>query len=998
MSDRMAPIPFGELMNWILSERERSGSVFGVRFPYRHDGGALSFLGEKIETPFGPAAGPHTQLAQNIAAAYYAGARFFELKTVQTLDGPDLPVPKPCIDARDECYNAEWSTELYVTQALDEYIKAWFILKLISKEFALGGGSGFIFNMSVGYDLDGIMSPKIDSFIEGLKDASKTEIWHECAGWARANISRFKNIDAPYIDGISPRVCNSITLSTLHGCPPQEIERIAVYLIEKKHLNTFIKCNPTLLGYDFARKTLEALGFGYMSFDSRHFDEDLQYKDAVPMLKRLQTLARENKLAFGVKLTNTFPVDNPRDVMESDEMYMSGRALFPLTAEVARRLAKDFDGGLRISWSGGADAVNIESLFNAGIWPITLATTLLRPGGYQRMKQIAEKLAKCGYGEFCGVRVKGIEKIAKDSLVDSYYRKPLKLPESRKLGKPVPLTDCFIAPCSEGCPINQDVPEYVALVGEKSYAEALRVILDKNPLPFVTGTICSHRCMTKCTRNFYDEPVAIRAAKLEAAERGIKTVIKEIKSPTPKTDAAAAIIGGGPAGLACAYFLCRNGIKATVFDSGDKLGGVVRKIIPDFRIASEAVDMDVEIARAMGAEFVTNSPQTSVNELKGKGYKYVVFATGAWRHGSLKLEKGKAVEVFDFLGGFKNAREKLTLGKNVAVVGGGNTAMDAARAAVRVRGVENVCLVYRRTKQFMPADAEELELAVRDGVEFKELLAPISLEGGKLTCAKVRLGEPDESGRRAPVVTDDTVEIPADTVISAVGESVETGLFEKNNIKTDKKGRAAVDENTLATNIEGVFIAGDARRGPATVVEAIADARRVADAIARAENIAVEDEARYSGDPDEAAAKKGALKFAKEAKCEAERCLECSTICENCVDVCPNRANVDVYVPGSTMAQIVHIDMMCNECGNCVTFCPWNSAPYRDKFTYFSCEKDFADSGNNGFLKLDSGGYKIRLDKKVFTTRADGRDKKLPKELAEIIRSAEEQISLMGSK
>lgn len=219
MSDRMTPIPFGMMMDWIVKDMNNEKGMMGVRRPRKADGRKLAFLGETIEAPFGPAAGPHTQLAQNIAAAYAGGARFFELKTVQTLDGPDLPVSKPCIDARDECYNVEWSTELRVEEAMAEYIKAWFALKLISKEFGLGDPDGFMFNMSVGYDLEGIKSQKIDSFIEGLKEASQTRAWKECREWALANISKFKNIDKAFVNGVSPKICGSITLSTLHGCP-----------------------------------------------------------------------------------------------------------------------------------------------------------------------------------------------------------------------------------------------------------------------------------------------------------------------------------------------------------------------------------------------------------------------------------------------------------------------------------------------------------------------------------------------------------------------------------------------------------------------------------------------------------------------------------------------------------------------------------------------------------------------------------------------------------
>ena len=356
MSDRMTPIPFDSLMRWILTEQKQSGTVFSVARPFvAPEGKRLDLFTEHLETPFGPAAGPHTQLAQNIIAAYYAGSRFFELKTVQTLDGEDLPVSKPCILAEDECYNVEWSTELYVPQAFDEYVKAWFALKLISREFGLGKPDGFMFNMSVGYNFEGITSEKIDSFIEGLKDAKNTPVWKECVEWAKANLDRMSHVDGAYIDGISPHVCTSITLSTLHGCPPQEIEKIASYLINTKKLNTFVKCNPTLLGYDFARSTLDEMGYDYISFTDFHFNDDLQYRDAIPMFKRLLSLAGENGVTFGLKLTNPFPVDIKCNELPGNEMYMSGKSLFPLTMELACRISKTFDGKMRISFSGGAD-------------------------------------------------------------------------------------------------------------------------------------------------------------------------------------------------------------------------------------------------------------------------------------------------------------------------------------------------------------------------------------------------------------------------------------------------------------------------------------------------------------------------------------------------------------------------------------------------------------------------------------------------------------------
>ncbi len=969
MSDRMTPIPFASLMNWALTEKKRSGAIFGVRRPFAaKDGKLLDLFHEHLETPFGPAAGPHTQLAQNLIAAYYAGSRFFELKTVQTLDGEDLPVAKPCILAEDEGYNVEWSTELRVPEAFEEYVKAWFAIKLLSWEFDLGRPDGFMFNMSVGYHFEGITSKKIDDFIEGLKDASHTPIWEECRRWAREHLGLFTKVDAKYIDGISPNVCTSITLSTLHGCPPQEIERIASYLIQEKKLNTFVKCNPTLLGYAFARKTLDAMGYDYISFTDFHFKDDLQYRDAVPMFKRLLSLAEENGLAFGLKLTNTFPVQIKRNELPGEEMYMSGRSLFPLTMELAHRISKTFDGKMRISFSGGADSYNIAALFNAGIWPVTLATTLLKPGGYQRLTQIAEKLYSEEYLPFTGVSVGRIERLALRARTDERNVKAIKPLPVRKMEKKVPLTSCFVAPCENGCPIAQDIPEYIKLVGQGKYAEALRLIVEKNPLPFTTGKICAHRCMDRCTRNFYDSSVHIRDAKLLAARRGYEGLMETLK-PAAKTGGKAAVIGGGPAGMASAFFLARQGVDVTLFEKREKLGGIVRYVIPGFRIADFGIDRDVSIMERMGVTVKTNTAAPSVAELKKQGFESVVFAIGAWKHGALRLEQGESVHVLEFLEQYKQ-NGNLELGKNVVVVGGGNTAMDAARAARRVKGVEHVYLVYRRTARYMPADEEELRLALADGVEFMELLAPYSLENGELICKQCVLGEADASGRRSPVETETVVRVPCTTLISAIGEKVDAEQFAANGLAVSERGRAVVAPDTLETSQKGVYVVGDANRGPATVVEAIADARRVADAVAGKYNYEIPAEARQCAEG--CLERQGILHGYDDAGKEVDRCLGCSTICECCVQVCPNRANVAIRVPGVEMPQIIHVDKMCNECGNCLVFCPYDSAPYKEKFTLFATEAEFDGSGNKGFLPLGGRKFKIRLDQVETVTLDQG--------------------------
>ncbi len=959
MSDRMTPIPFAGLMNWALSEYRENGTVFGVSKLYRPALGAVpnTLFGESLALPFGPAAGPHTQLAQNIIAAYCAGSRFFELKTVQILDGEDLPVAKPCISAADECYNVEWSTELRVDDALAEYIKAWFALKLLSCELAQGADDGFIFNMSVGYDLAGIQSEKIDAFIEGLKDARSTAIFEECRAWALANLHRFEHVTAKDVDAVSPVVCRSITLSTLHGCPPAEIERIATYLLCEKGLNTFIKCNPTLLGYEATRKTLDALGYDYIVFDEHHFNEDLQFADAIPMLRRLGALAQDKGLAFGVKLTNTFPVDIAANELPGNEMYMSGRSLFLLSLQVAQKLSEAFDGALRISYSGGADNHNIAQLYQAGIWPITLATTLLKPGGYNRLAQMADALGALGAAPFAGVDSAMLAKLFAKAMRDPYYKKPLKpLPVRKSAGK-VPLLDCFSAPCRGGCPIEQDIPAYLRLVKAERYDEALQVILERNPLPFITGTICAHPCMGKCTRVFYDSSVAIRAAKLKAAESAFDAVLPTL-TVQRKADRCVAVVGGGPAGMAVAYFLAREGASVTIFEKRAALGGVVRHVIPAFRIDTKAIEKDEAFLKALGVNIVTNTEIRSLDQLSG--YDNVVLAIGAWQPTAYAIDGIQVLDAVAFLEECKAKNFAMDLGENVAIIGGGNTAMDAARAAVRVTNVKTVRLVYRRDQRNMPADEEELALAIADGVELCELCAPIAWQSGILTCEKMRLGARDAAGRMRPEGTGIHFGIPADSIIAAVGETVDTALLNTFGIKSTEHGMPMVNTETMQAVLRpDIYVLGDARRGPATVVEAIADAARAAKQILHAKFDRYA--ALNNGDEAQARANKGVL--------GSKECLACSTVCENCVDVCPNRANVSVRVEGFSQAQILHIDGMCNECGNCETFCPYESRPYKDKFTLFWSEADLINSTNEGFALLEPDGFvcAVRLGGKMGT-------------------------------
>ena len=690
------------------------------------------------------------------------------------------------------------------------------------------------------------------------------------------------------------------------------------------------------------------MGYDYIVFDEHHFNEDLQWADAVPMFERLQALADSKGLEFGLKLSNTFPVDTTRGELPNDEMYMSGRSLFPLTIEMCHRISRQFQGKMRISFAGGAEYFNCDKLFAAGIWPITVATTILKPGGYNRLLQMVEKVEHMTYKPFCGTDTQSICEMSTASHTDVHHVKPIKPLPSRKSEKNVPWIDCFSAPCKGGCPIAQDIPEYLELVNKGLYGPALKLITEKNPLPFLTGTICAHRCQNKCSRNFYEESVHIRDAKLVAAKNGYSAVMANIRPTEKISGKKAAIIGGGPTGIAAANFLARAGIAVTIFEREKELGGVPRHVIPSFRIANETIAKDIAMMEKYGVEVKCGAPAPSVDELKKQGYTHILFAVGAWKPGKLDIA-GDVAGAIQWMKGVKAGN--ISVAGNIAVIGGGNTAMDAARLAKR-SGAKNVTLVYRRTRKYMPADEHELALALADGVTFAELAAPVKQADGVLTCEKMVLGEADASGRRSPVGSGEFFEIPCDLVISAVGEQVDDALMAANGIELDKKGRPA-----FKTNIEGVYAAGDATRGPATVVEGIADAAAFAAEVIGAPHTYEIPAQAYVTIAD-AAAKKGTLKMAEYPCHEGQRCLQCKTVCENCVDSCPNRANVAIAMADGKH-QIVHVDKMCNECGNCTQFCPYSSEPCHDKFTLFQTAEDMVDSHNAGVLFL--GGDKVRV-------------------------------------
>ncbi len=1028
----MRPIPFGELLTRIMGEFRNHDSIFSIdkaQF-YKDDRkNTVNVFSQSCTTPMGPAAGPHTQLSQNIVASYLVGARFIELKTVQIMD--HLEIAKPCIDARDEGYNVEWSTEYTLEKAYDEYLKAWIVLHMI--ESAMEGKvvekPSFIFNMSCGYNLEGIKQEKMQIFIDSMIDAGKKPLFDEYINEAKALLDEgiLEGSDwegreecvRKTLDKISRNICPSVTVSTMHGCPPKEIEAICSYLLTEKKLDTFVKLNPTLLGYDTVRKVLDDLGFNYVVLKRESFEHDLQLSDAKAMLHRLVELAGKEGRKFGVKLTNTLGNVNPQDVLPGDERYGSGRILLPLSTRVALILSEEFNGTLPISYSGGVSALSVKELFEIGIHPITLATDMLHPGGYAKMKQLCEicKEAPEAWKKET-IDVSRLRKFVEEvSSPKGIAGKEFRGTNSSKVGTPLSLFDCYVAPCVEACPIHQPIPEYVALAGEGRLAEALSLIYTSNALPNITGWICDHQCQNHCTRMDYEGPVQIREVKRIAAEKGFDEFKASMwEKPDEPADVKAAVIGAGPAGLAAAYFLALAGFDTSVFEKEKNAGGVVANIIPEFRIPLEAVEKDVQFIKDNGVKFNFGTEKT-IKELRDEGFEYIFVGVGATASNDPHVSgNGPRESAISFLLRSKNG-EKIDLGKNVVVVGGGNTAMDAARMAIRTQGVESVTVVYRRSQSEMPADREEYEMALSDGVKFLFLANPSDVTDGIMNVKKMVLGEKDASGRRKPVESGETFSLDCSYMISAIGEKADQNVLDAIGVGEEGK----------------VYIIGDTKTGPSTVVRCIASAQSaVDDAIdkvyedilsqdddekecdcegectcsSQEEEVIEEDEdideIRSEEDDFFASIREkkssvllSASKTSKDfLKTEAKRCLECSYYCNKCTEVCPNRANVMLDMRDTGLFddpfQILHLDAYCNECGNCAAFCPHDGGPYLKKFTLFSRPDDFENSTNSGFYS-ENDQVKIRLDGKIIDGEID-KDGKLVADVPEEVKAMVETV------
>ena len=392
--------------------------------------------------------------------------------------------------------------------------------------------------------------------------------------------------------------------------------------------------------------------------------------------------------------------------------------------------------------------------------------------------------------------------------------------------------DC-IGPCQQGCPAHSDVQGYLALIAMGKYHEAVKLMKEKYILPAVLGRVCPAFCEDECRRNLVDEPLAIRQLKRFAADYDLENGPWMPEIP-PSTGKRVAVVGGGPAGLACAYYLRTMGHEVTIIEAMPQLGGMMRYGIPPYRLPRDVLDKDIKTVIDTGIEVKTNTAlgrDITLNELREK-YDAVFLGIGAWKSRKMRIEGEELEGVMHGIEFLRkvNMGEEVKLGERVIVVGGGNTAMDVARTALRL-GAE-VTVVYRRSRKEMPANPREVEEAEEEGVRFMFLTNPVKIIGNgkveEVELIKMKLGEPDASGRRRPIpIEGSEFRVKADNVILAIGQYCDEEFLRALGIEA-KRGKALVDEITLQTNIPGVFAGGDLVLGPSTVIESIATGRRAA--------------------------------------------------------------------------------------------------------------------------------------------------------------------------
>jgi heterodisulfide reductase subunit A len=518
-----------------------------------------------------------------------------------------------------------------------------------------------------------------------------------------------------------------------------------------------------------------------------------------------------------------------------------------------------------------------------------------------------------------------------------------------------------LSPCRVACPAGVNAHGYVALIAKGKFVEALEVLRRTMPFGGVCGRVCTHPCEQECERDKVDEPISIRALKRFMADYELKEGRGEVSLPETIYDKNIAVIGSGPAGLACAYDLALLGYPVTVYEAAPEAGGLLRYGIPEYRLPNAMLDNDIAYIEQMGVEIKTSSPVNSLKDTMAGGYKAVFLGIGAAKSQQMGIPGEDSAGVTAALDLLRevNSGEKVILGNRVAVIGGGNAAIDAARTAKRL-GAGEVTIIYRRSRVEMPAIASEIAEAEEEGIKLDILAAPVAVLASKgrvsgLKCIRMELGEPDESGRRRPVpVEGSEYEVAVDNVIMAIGQTVDKTVL-SDELAYTERDTIKVDPLTMETSLTGVFAGGDTVSGPSTVIEAIAAGKEAAISIDRylrgKSRPRTVEQAAVTELPADAAARvikinrqemprqpvsqrKGNFKLIEQgydeftAIREASRCLSCAAAarivstsrcatCLTCLRICPYGA------PHlNSQGEVEIADVRCIACGLCATECP----------------------------------------------------------------------------
>lgn len=497
------------------------------------------------------------------------------------------------------------------------------------------------------------------------------------------------------------------------------------------------------------------------------------------------------------------------------------------------------------------------------------------------------------------------------------------------------------APCRHACPGGIRIREYLELLGESNLNEAAEILAEDNPLAAITGRVCPCFCEPECNRGGFDEPLAIKQLERLLGDYVVRQGFSLPDVP-PKKERVA-IIGSGPAGLSAAYYLARHGYGVTILEAFSVAGGMLYWGVPDYRLSKGVVDGQIEAIKGLGVEIRTGvavGQDVTFNELLTEGYDAVLIAVGAQKDLRLNVPGEDARGVLPAVVFLRqvNAGDAVSLGDRVCVIGGGNTAIDSARAARRL-GARSVSILYRRSRAEMPGVVEEVDAALEEGIEIQFLVAPteIGVRDGKVAsirCVRMELGDPDDTGRRRPIpISGSEFDLETDTVIVAIGQVPDLSFLDGSGVEIDRAGTIGADSETLATTLPKVFVAGDALTGPATVIEAVASGKKAAQGIdlcLAGREIPVSPETQrivryedlnvhyFKRKPRQDLKGDDVETLTETACAEARRCFQCGrcNACNTCWFLCPDAVILQKN------GEIEFDYEYCKGCGVCAEECP----------------------------------------------------------------------------